>query len=101
MIHGLPKNAPLPAQSTVHSPQSTVNSSGKPNKLAKFIANSPRLVKHLKRYRRPADRGLGDTVARMAGGTNGKRFAAWFAARVGQLCGCADAQTWLNRNFPH
>jgi hypothetical protein len=73
----------------------------KPNVTAKFIANSPRLVALLKKRRGPSDKGLGDTVARLAGGNKTKRFMEFALARVGERCGCKDAQTWLNRKFPY
>ena len=75
-------------------------SAGRPNAVAKFVARSPRLVKWLQRHRIDGERGVGDTLARLLGGKDGKQFAAWFAALGGRTCGCKDAQEWLNTVFP-
>jgi hypothetical protein len=85
--------------SIVRGQQSVVRNP--PNTAAKFIASSQRLIALLKWRRKPADKGLGDTVARLAGGKSGKRFAQWAAAHIGRQCGCADAQNWLNQLFPY
>ena len=49
--------------------------------------------------RRQADRGLGDTVARMLGSA-GEKMKLWLAER-GIDCGCSNRQEWLNQRFPY
>jgi hypothetical protein len=106
MIHGLDKLPPVTPIARGRGAPFRVQLIVMPqmprsNKLARFIARSPMLIKKLQRFRRPEDIGLGDTVARLAGGAQGKRFAGWFMERIGKICGCDDAQNWLNRMFPY
>ena len=49
---------------------------------------------------RPADRGLGDTIARIVGPVGGDAFKAWHLATFGVPCGCEGRQESLNREFP-
>lgn len=72
-----------------------------PNRLALAISQRPRMVALIKHFRKPSDEGLGDTLARLAGGLTGERFADWFARLGGTSCGCADAKQWLNQSFPY
>jgi hypothetical protein len=60
----------------------------------------PRLVAWLTRFRKPEDRGLGDTLERLLAAAGGRRFK-----RIMHLlhlpCGCEDRQRWLNERFPN
>jgi hypothetical protein len=47
----------------------------------------------------PADKGLGDVVARKFGSA-GKVFQRWFKKLMGFDCGCDDRQQWLNLRYP-
>lgn len=88
--------APIPVRTPSH-----FKPLERPNTVANIIAKNQRLVRILKRFRKPEDIGLGDTVARLAGGKNGKRFADWISDWFGTICGCENAQKWLNAKFPY
>jgi hypothetical protein len=63
-------------------------------------AEANQWVPILKLLRKPEDKGVGDTVQRIAAKFGGERFKA-FAAKIGLPCGCTDRQAWFNERFPY
>jgi hypothetical protein len=57
-------------------------------------------VRIFSKRRSASDRGVGDTLARMFGGT-GEAFKVWFFAVFGKSCRCEQRQAWLNHQFPY
>jgi hypothetical protein len=57
-------------------------------------------VRYVKLLRKPEDKGVGDTVQRIASKFGGERFKAW-AKRLGIPCGCAERQEMWNRIYPY
>lgn len=60
----------------------------------------PIWVKLIKRFAKPSDKGVGDTVQRIAAKFGGDRFKA-FAEKIGMPCGCTDRQHAWNEAFPY
>ena len=60
----------------------------------------PRWTKLIRMLRTEADRGVGDTVQRIAAKFGGERFKA-FSARIGMPCGCTQRQEEWNRLWPY
>jgi hypothetical protein len=60
----------------------------------------PRMVAWLKRFRKPEDRGLGDTIERLLADAGGRRFKHLMHL-LHLPCGCEDRQRWLNERFPY
>lgn len=60
-------------------------------------ANWLRFVKML---RKPEDKGVGDTVQRIAAKFGGERFKQW-SNRIGIPCGCVERQAEWNRIWPY
>jgi len=63
-------------------------------------ADWPRWAKFVHKLRKRDDRGIGDTVKRLAG-RNGKRFKRWYLATAGEECGCANRQHLWNAIYPY
>ena len=61
----------------------------------------PLWAKAMRLLSRPADKGLGDTVARIVGPIGGDAFKAWHLATFGVPCGCAGRQEALNAQYPY
>jgi len=60
----------------------------------------PRLVKWLSRFRKPDDRGIGDTLERLLAKVGGRKVK--HLLRLANLpCRCDDRQKWLNEGFPY
>jgi hypothetical protein len=57
-------------------------------------------VRWVKLLRKPEDRGVGDTVARIAAKFGGERFKA-FSKRIGIPCGCTERQAAWNEQWPY
>ena len=57
-------------------------------------------VRWIKLLRKPEDRGVGDTVARIAAKFGGERFKE-FSKRIGIPCGCTERQAAWNEQFPY
>ena len=55
----------------------------------------------LRKFRRPSDAGLGDTIVHLIGDTRSQRFKIWFQRKFGKSCGCIERQRWLNQKFPY
>jgi hypothetical protein len=60
----------------------------------------PLAVKGIALLARPEDRGIGDTVERMARLAGGKTLAQWYKELTGRDCGCANRKERLNRMYP-
>lgn len=60
----------------------------------------PRWVRLVRILRKPEDKGVGDTVQRIAATFGGERFKAW-AERIGIPCGCTQRQKEWNRVWPY
>lgn len=63
-------------------------------------APPPYWVRFVKRLRKPEDRGIGDTVQRMAAWLGGERFKL-VAAKLGIPCGCTQRQSEWNERWPY
>lgn len=61
---------------------------------------TPTWVAAIKRLRKDADTGIGDTVQRIAARFGGELFKR-FAARVGMPCGCTERQEEWNQRWPY
>jgi len=61
----------------------------------------PEWAKDLAKDSQPTDAGLGDTVARIIGGTRSGEFKNWFQQLFGKSCGCVERQRWLNQKYPY
>lgn len=59
----------------------------------------PAWVSVIRRLRKPSDRGVGDTVARLLG-RFGERFKAW-SQKLGIPCGCTARQSEWNERWPY
>lgn len=57
-------------------------------------------VRILTRLQTPEDRGIGDTVQRIAAKFGGERFKR-FAKRIGLPCGCTGRQARWNADYPN
>ena len=60
----------------------------------------PRLVKWLSRFRKPNDRGMGDTLERLLAAAGGRRFKHMMHL-LHLPCGCENRQAWLNERYPY
>ncbi len=58
----------------------------------------PKWARIVKRFRSPADEGVGDTVQRYAATVGGEVFKR-VASRIGMPCGCSDRQKEWNRLY--
>jgi len=54
----------------------------------------------IRMLRKPEDKGVGDTVQRIAAKFGGERFKA-FSARIGIPCGCTQRQEEWNKLYPY
>ena len=61
----------------------------------------PLWAKSLRKFSRPADMGIGDTIVHLIGDTNSARFRTWFQRKFGKSCGCTERQRWLNQKYPY
>lgn len=66
---------------------------GQPSKMLPWV----RFVRLL---RKPEDKGIGDTVQRIAAKFGGERFKA-FAKRIGLPCRCTERQAEWNQLWPY
>lgn len=57
-------------------------------------------VRLVRLLRKPQDKGIGDTVARIAARVGGERFKAW-SKRIGMPCGCTERQKAWNERWPY
>lgn len=57
-------------------------------------------VRLVKMLRKPEDKGVGDTVQRIAAKFGGERFKAW-SKKLGMPCGCTERQEEWNRIWPY
>lgn len=60
----------------------------------------PRWVRHLARFRKPTDRGFGDTLERIAG-KFGREWKQIHKRIFGRACGCETRRDELNRTYPY
>lgn len=66
----------------------------------KHSRKPPRWLKYMRWFRTAGDRGVGDTVQRLAAKVGGERFKK-FAKKAGIPCGCASRQARWNKLFPY
>jgi hypothetical protein len=59
-----------------------------------------RLIGWVKLFRKPEDRGVGDTVERLLAVAGGRKIKRMLE-RVGINCGCTDRQKALNEQHPY
>lgn len=64
------------------------------------IGQVPTWVRLVKRLRVDIDKGVGDTVARIAVKFGGERFKQ-FSKRIGIPCGCTERQAAWNKLYPY
>jgi hypothetical protein len=57
-------------------------------------------VRWIKLLRKPQDRGVGDTVARLIASVGLDRWKA-FSKKLGIPCGCTDRQDAWNKQWPY
>lgn len=57
-------------------------------------------LRFIKLLRKPEDKGVGDTIQRIAAKFGGERFKA-FSAKIGIPCGCSQRQDEWNRLWPY
>ncbi len=60
----------------------------------------PRRIRLVARLRTSADRGVGDTLERLAGGF-GRAFKRMHRLIFGRACGCEARRDQLNRTYPY
>jgi len=65
------------------------------------VESWPWAAQLLARQRKPADRGLGDTLAHFLGKFGADAFKRWYRKLTGADCGCADRQAALNARFAY
>jgi hypothetical protein len=58
------------------------------------------LADRIAKLRKPGEKGLGDTVARIFSTFGGNKFK-WISKQLGINCGCDDRQADLNAWFPY
>lgn len=61
----------------------------------------PLAARGIAALRKEADRGAGDTLARLIKAGGGNTYKAVFMALTGRSCGCGQRQDWLNKRFPY
>jgi hypothetical protein len=61
----------------------------------------PLAARLIARLAQPQDKGLGDTIERIAAKRGGDWFKAAHKAITGADCGCPDRQANLNEKFPY
>lgn len=61
----------------------------------------PKLVKLIARFRQPADKGIGDTLARNLAKFGAKSMAHAYTMITGADCGCENRQKKLNDAYPY
>lgn len=54
----------------------------------------------IKRFRKPTDAGIGDTVKRIADRAGGEAFKK-ISAAIGIPCGCTERQARWNKRYPY
>ncbi len=59
----------------------------------------PIWAKALALLAKPADKGIGDVVARIIGDENSSKFKAWHLATFGRPCGCNGKQNRWNIKY--
>ena len=62
--------------------------------------SDPMWVELVRLLRHPQDKGVGDTVARIAARFGGERFKAW-SKKIGIPCGCTERQEAWNERWPY
>lgn len=55
----------------------------------------------IKTLRKPEDRGVGDTLARVIGHFGGEAYKKWHLRVFGTPCGCEAKQAAFNAEFPY
>ena len=60
----------------------------------------PTWAKTLRRLRKAEDKGVGDTVQRIAAWFGGERFKT-FSSKIGMPCGCSERQDNWNTQYPY
>jgi hypothetical protein len=60
----------------------------------------PAWVNAVAQFRKPPDKGVGDTIARYFG-VAGDAFKTWFKITFGRSCGCVERQETLNFRYPY
>lgn len=61
----------------------------------------PLWAKAIKSMAIEADKGVGDTVARVFGVVGGGQFKEWFKKSFGRSCGCSERQESLNKQYQY
>lgn len=57
--------------------------------------------KKLSRFRKPADKGIGDTLKRQLDYLGGEQIAEILKRIIGKDCECSDRQEYLNQLYPY
>lgn len=70
------------------------------NRSTKTTVDANPLARRIERLKKPQDKGLGDTIARIFAKFGGNKFK-WVAKKLGLNCGCDDRQEYLNKRFPY
>lgn len=65
-----------------------------------WTVNQRNLFLHLKRWRKPEDVGVGDTIQHVAEYFKADQFSAWLA-KWGLDCGCEDERAYWNEKMPY
>jgi hypothetical protein len=60
----------------------------------------PPILRPIKCFAQPSDRGAGDVIARVIGPIGGEAFKIWYKAMFGKDCGCGHRQEVLNARWP-
>lgn len=71
-----------------------------PVAITQRIAAPPNWTRLVRLLRKPSDKGVGDTVERIATKFGGKRFKLW-AKRIGIPCGCARRKNEWNARYSY
>jgi hypothetical protein len=61
----------------------------------------PIWAKAVRKFSRPGDVGIGDTIVHLIGDTRSARFKEWFERKFGKSCGCTERQRWLNLRYAY
>ncbi len=78
------------------SPAATNHKTGTPVADPKDQSSWPVLARVAAKMAKPEDKGVGDTVQRLAALVGGEQFKA-----LVPNCGCSDRQKWLNEKYPY
>lgn len=72
-----------------------------PTRVVEKIVRNERMIAAVKRFRKPGDAGVGDTLERILHKGGGGIYKKAFSKIMGRSCGCGDAKARLNQDFPY